>query len=90
MIKRCACGLSYTQQQWVELVHVGVWATTPNERYDMRQCRCRSTLSVELPEHVSVCAECRRWIAPNERRTVFEGRGACCSECGPRLARWAV
>lgn len=41
VIKRCACGATYTRSTWRKLPFVGIW-----EHLELRNCTCSSTLAV--------------------------------------------
>lgn len=43
--KVCACGASYTREQWAELPHVGE-QDDGIDVWELRRCRCGSTLAV--------------------------------------------
>jgi hypothetical protein len=47
VVKTCGCGARYTAAEWGELQYVGVhddWV----ERIELRNCRCGSTICVDL------------------------------------------
>lgn len=79
--KRCSCGLTYDRAGWEALQHVGIHTdgVTP-ERLDLRNCSCRSTVAVELPDTVSICEGCSVWV--DNEKTVTH-LGAFCAKCGP-------
>lgn len=52
VIKVCTkCGKTYTKDQWEHLKLIGVqvipaWKDEPEERLDMRNCDCKTTLCI--------------------------------------------
>lgn len=53
IIKRCGCGRVHTREGWGDLDYVGVWhvpadETGPEERLELRNCPCGSTISIEV------------------------------------------
>lgn len=47
-IKHCACGRNYTLREWLALPFVGTF-DVDCETYELRNCICRSTISIETP-----------------------------------------
>lgn len=53
-VKACACGLQFSVDAWRALRLVGIQeipadAHGPEERLELRDCPCGSTIAVELP-----------------------------------------
>lgn len=48
-VKRCRCGRHYSLCEWRDLGYVGE-QEFDGERWELRHCRCRSTLSLPLRE----------------------------------------
>jgi hypothetical protein len=54
IVKRCSCGLTYTQEEWARLPLVGPLlipagkdpVLEPEEQREMRNCVCGSTISI--------------------------------------------
>lgn len=84
--KTCSCGRTYDKDAWQTLPFVGVqayvgFANDPVERLDFRNCECRNTCAISLPEGVSVCVRCHKWIEDAPR--IVTSTGVFCSKCGP-------
>jgi hypothetical protein len=47
-LKRCACGATYTRKQWRDLPRVGEQYGNGNAVLELRNCKCGSTLAVEI------------------------------------------
>lgn len=47
-VVECSCGRSYTQEEWEELPNRNIWRLPWGEVLEMRDCWCRSTISVQL------------------------------------------
>jgi hypothetical protein len=47
LVKECACGRSYTADEWRELKLCGVW-TDDVEVLVLRDCHCGSTIAIVL------------------------------------------
>jgi hypothetical protein len=45
--KRCVCGLSWLIDAWLKLPWIGVMGDD-TERFELRHCTCRSTLSMPM------------------------------------------
>jgi hypothetical protein len=50
VFKQCACGRTYTKEQWDELPHRREWAWPWGEIQELRDCSCGSTLCIVLVE----------------------------------------
>ena len=48
--KICSCGRRYTLSQWEKLPGMKFWETPWGEVLEMRDCVCRSTISIVLVE----------------------------------------
>lgn len=46
IVKACACGLSFTEHEWLLLRFVGTMLD-PESRIELRNCPCGSTIGVE-------------------------------------------
>jgi hypothetical protein len=46
--KTCSCGRSYTQDEWEQLPNRKLWELPWGEVLEMRDCVCRSTISIVL------------------------------------------
>ncbi len=46
-VKRCGCGVAYSVEAWAGLPYVGIMADE-HERLELRNCRCGSTIAIEL------------------------------------------
>jgi hypothetical protein len=46
--QRCACGVEWTRAAWKKLRVVGEWRDEDGRTYELRQCTCRSTMTVEV------------------------------------------
>jgi hypothetical protein len=49
--KVCACGRSYTRDEWHELKPALTWDLGLDYRLDMRHCECESTMAVKVYEN---------------------------------------
>ena len=47
IVKQCRCGRSYTLAEWQQLRLVGMQEDGEGGFLELRECTCRSTLSVE-------------------------------------------
>jgi len=77
IVKRCACGLDYTAEEWSRLPLVGYYdddaldaehpqATT----LELRNCMCHSTLTVEKPRRKAYVAPRLVRLAANDPRVI--------------------
>lgn len=48
VFKRCACGLGYTIEEFRELTFVGIDIADPEAPLELRNCKCGSTIAIEL------------------------------------------
>lgn len=48
-IKRCSCGAAYSAETWAMLHFVGLQDDGDGGELELRDCRCASTLAIELP-----------------------------------------
>lgn len=48
VVRSCACGKSYDRAGWLALEYVGIQVADPDERYELRNCTCGSTIALEL------------------------------------------
>lgn len=46
--KTCSCGREYTEAEWKQLPNMKLWRLPWGEVLEMRDCVCRSTLSIVL------------------------------------------
>ncbi len=49
-VKRCKCGRTYDRTEWQRLRLVGTQDDGDGGLLELRNCECRSTISVELPK----------------------------------------
>lgn len=54
MLKRCQCGAAYDLMGWLALQLVGVQNDGAGVRLVMRNCRCRSTIAIDLKRSQSL------------------------------------
>lgn len=55
IVKRCACGEEYTVERWLSQLKVGTlvvpaWKDEPEERLEMRNCVCGSSITMPKEE----------------------------------------
>lgn len=48
--KVCACGRSYSHDEWHELKVLPVWDIGLEYRLDLRNCECNSTMAIKVYE----------------------------------------
>jgi len=82
IVKTCRCGRTYTQSEWEQLPSIGIQKLSPGEGLELRNCQCRSTLSmpVQFGEYDGadeMCESCD--IGAHERCT-----GCGCGYCLPK------
>src|SRR5690349_609835 len=81
IIKVCSCGARYDHSQWLRLPFVGVNDAGDGFKLDLRNCSCHSTIAIELPEGVSVCSGCKRWLGTGDVKVAVEGEPIFCERC---------
>ncbi|HLK36054.1 MAG TPA: hypothetical protein VKU41_04830 [Polyangiaceae bacterium] len=79
-VKVCSCGRPFDHAQWMKLPFAGV-LDGDGEKLDLRNCSCHSTIALELPESVSVCTGCGRWLGAGEPKVCGETSGVLCDPC---------
>jgi hypothetical protein len=48
--KRCACGAQYSRAEWTKLALVGRLTAADNDRLEIRNCVCGSSIAVEIAD----------------------------------------
>jgi hypothetical protein len=88
LIKSCTkCNYVYDAIEWARLPIVGIQGDKV-ERLDLRTCvqaDCRSTLALVMPEDVSVCLGCGKWLGAGQIKT-YAPLGVICESCAARSA----
>jgi hypothetical protein len=80
-MKTCSCTAHYDLAAWQRLPFVGIQAFDPNDRIDIRNCACRSSIAVDLPPGVSVCTGCGVWLGTGDVKVAAEGEPIFCVPC---------
>lgn len=52
-MKECACGITYSAEQWADLPLVGEQRFEDGVTMELRNCSCGSTMGIELPKSIS-------------------------------------
>lgn len=60
LVKECRCGQGYTAKDWERLRLVGYQPTVGIGALEMRDCRCGSTLTVDVAAVRMRCPNCER------------------------------
>lgn len=48
IFKQCSCGRTYTKEEWEQLPNRQLWELSWGEVLELRDCVCRSTMSIQL------------------------------------------